>query len=543
MRTRYVKDEITELLDAPEGDYCEFKEAKTRYDFEEAVKYCCAIANCGGGKLILGITNDRPREVVGSEAFSQPERTREKLMDRINVRVDFSLLYDSDNKRILVFEVASRPIGLPVHADGIPWWRKGDSLVKMPPEVLHRIYEESGHDFSADICVGAKLHDLDIDAVNDFRKRWLEKSGNKKITNMSVEQLLSDCGAITDDGVTNAALILFGTRKALNKHLSQAEVSFEYRSSEAAGPAQQREDFRVGFFTYYDKIWELVDLRNDKQNYQDGLFVLDVLTFNERVIRETLLNAACHRNYQLGGTIFVKQYRERIVFESPGGLPTGISPDNIIHKQYRRNRLIADILALSGLIERSGQGMDLIYELSIREGKPLPDFTGSDNYFVFITLNGKILDKRLILLFRRIEEEILESFTTDDFLVIDALFYEREVSTVLRSRLKALSNKGVVVHTGHGKYVLSKSLFEAVGKSDIISQKSKEERNAAKELLLKHIKQYKSKGTSFKEMHQILPGFGRGQVQVMLRELRKDLLIYTMGEKSAAKWFYGKAPE
>ena len=80
---------IDDLLNAPEGDHFEFKEAKNRYDFEEAAKYCCALANCGGGKLVLGISDKRPRKVVGSKAFEQPERTCKGLMDKLRVRVDF----------------------------------------------------------------------------------------------------------------------------------------------------------------------------------------------------------------------------------------------------------------------------------------------------------------------------------------------------------------------------------------------------------------------------------------------------------------------
>jgi len=62
---------IEELLNAPEGEQYEFKEAKNRFDFQELAKYCCALANCNGGKIVLGITNDRPRKVVGSTAFEQ----------------------------------------------------------------------------------------------------------------------------------------------------------------------------------------------------------------------------------------------------------------------------------------------------------------------------------------------------------------------------------------------------------------------------------------------------------------------------------------
>lgn len=161
-----------------------------------------------------------------------------------------------------------------------------------------RIYAETGFDFSGSICQGAAIKDLDDEAIDAFRSKWAEKSGNSRIRSLSKEQLLRDAGAITDKGVTYAALILFGTRNALRKYLSQAEVVFEYRSSGAAGPAAQREEFTAGFFACYNRIWELINLRNDKQHYQEGFFVFDIPTFNERVVREALLNAISHRDYQ-----------------------------------------------------------------------------------------------------------------------------------------------------------------------------------------------------------------------------------------------------
>jgi ATP-dependent DNA helicase RecG len=137
---------IEELLNAPEGEHYEFKQAKEKGDFQEALKYCCALANCGGGKFVLGITDKRPRKVVGTAAFDQPERTRNGLMEKLRVRIDFNL-YNHNGKRVLVFEVASRPIGLPVMIDGRAWWRIGDSLVPMPHDVFREIFAETGHDF------------------------------------------------------------------------------------------------------------------------------------------------------------------------------------------------------------------------------------------------------------------------------------------------------------------------------------------------------------------------------------------------------------
>lgn len=527
---------IEEILNAPEGECFEFKEAKNRFDYKEAARYCCALSNCGGGKLIFGVTDKRPREVVGSEAFEQPERTQKGLMDILRVRVDFEVL-DISGKRVLIFDVASRPLGLPVQVDGVAWWRYGDSLVPMSEEIRRNIYDETGFDFSGSICAGADVADLEIAAIEVFRQKWIEKSGKTRISNLTTEQVLRDCDAITDDGVTYAALILFGKSAALGKYLPQSEIVFEYRSTDGSGPASQREEFRVGFFSCINRIWELINLRNDKQHYQEGLFVFDVPIFNERVIREAILNAVSHRNYQLCGSVFIRQYRDRLVVESPGGFPSGITLDNILDRQSPRNRRISEILALCGLVERSGQGMNIIFEQSIMEAKPLPDFKGTDDNFVSIMLSGLVIDKKMLSLISRIGNERIETLTTDDLLVIDALFHEQKLSNNLSLRLKKLVDLGIVEHVGRNKHVLSRSLYEVSGKSGVYTRIVGLDRDTNKELILKHIRKNGKKGTPFKELEQVLPSHSRSQLQVLLRELKQAQQIYVVGKTSAARWF------
>ncbi len=527
---------IKELLEVKEGEQFQFKEAKKRFDANEAVRCCCALANCGGGRLVFGITDKRPRQVVGSAAFEQPERTRRGLIDKLKVMVDFQI-YDYEGKRVLVFEVAGRPAGLPVQADGVAWWYEGDSLIPMPEKIRRRIYEETGFDFSGSVCAAADMSDLDENAIETFRTRWIEKSGNKRLGSLSVEQLLRDCEAVTEDGITYAALALFGKRKSLGKYLPQAEIIFEYRSSEASGPASQREEFRVGFFACYNRLWELINLRNNKQHYQEGFFVYDIPTFNERVVREAILNAVSHRNYQMGGSVFIRQYQDRLVVESPGGFPKGISLDNILDRQVPRNRRIAEILALCGLVERSGQGMNLIYELSIKEAKQLPDFVGTDDSFVSITLNGLVIDKNMLSVINKIGNEQLEILSTSDFLVIHALYHEMGLTENLRSRLKRLTDLGIVEHTGRSKYVLARSLYSAIGKSGVHTRMVGLDRETNKELLLKHIRNNGREGTPLKELYQVLPGHNRGQLQILLRELRKEGRIFCEGNTNAARWF------
>ena len=76
---------IKDLLNATEGEHYQFKEAKNRFSFNDAAQCCCALANCGEGKLVFGITDKRPRQVVGSMAFAQPERTRVGLIDKLGM--------------------------------------------------------------------------------------------------------------------------------------------------------------------------------------------------------------------------------------------------------------------------------------------------------------------------------------------------------------------------------------------------------------------------------------------------------------------------
>ena len=77
--------QLEQWLLEPEGPRLEFKEAKQRYDFEKLLKYCVALANEGGGKIILGVTDKRPRRIVGTQSFAEPGRTEAGAAVRVGV--------------------------------------------------------------------------------------------------------------------------------------------------------------------------------------------------------------------------------------------------------------------------------------------------------------------------------------------------------------------------------------------------------------------------------------------------------------------------
>ena len=72
----------------PEGQRLEFKEAKSTYSLDKLAAYCVALANEGGGKVVLGVTDERPRRIVGTAAFAEPGNTEFNLHTQLSKYMD-----------------------------------------------------------------------------------------------------------------------------------------------------------------------------------------------------------------------------------------------------------------------------------------------------------------------------------------------------------------------------------------------------------------------------------------------------------------------
>ncbi len=533
-------EQLAEWMLAVEAEHLEFKEAKNSFDAEKLVKYCAALANEGGGQLVLGVTNNRPRQVVGSLAFQDLGATKHQLVDRLHMRIDADEL-THPNGRVVVFSVPSRPIGMPIQVDGAYWMRSGESLVAMTPDALQRIFAEAQPDYSAEICAAAKLEDLDERAIERFRLKWAERSRRAELTGFAVPQLLADAELLVDGRVTYAALILLGTRQALGKHLANAEVIFEYRSDDASIAYQQRKEYREGFLLFDDDLWDTINLRNNLFSYQDGLFRQEIPAFNEQAVREAVLNAVSHRDYRLAGSTFVKQYPQRIQVDSPGGFPAGVTAENILLRQSPRNRRLADALGRCGLVERSGQGADRMFSSAVREGKLPPDFSGSDDYQVSVVLHGQVQDERFVGFMERLGREAQRALSLDDLIALDAVHRELPVPERVAARIPALIEMGAVERVGR-KLLLSKRFYASVGKRGEYTRRRGLDRATNKALLVEHLRQSGREGSPLAELNQVLPSMKPTQLQHLLRELKQDRQVHSVGRTKGARWFLGPHP-
>ena len=529
--------ELEKLLAQREGERLEFKAARSQFDVDELTRYCVAMANAGGGHVLLGV-DDRGK-VVGSSAFQNLSRLREDQSNRLHLNIEADEVINAEG-RVVVVTIPSRPIGLPIQYQGAYWMRRKEQLVAMPPERLRQIFDEAQPDHSAQICPGVSVDDLNGAAVEMFRALWQRASGNEALRNLSRQQLLSDAELIDPDGgVTYAALILMGEPHAVSRHLAQAETVFEYRSSTATIPHEQRLEFKQGFLLYFDQLWQTINLRNPTHQFTDGLLRRDIPCIDETVAREAILNAIAHRDYRLGGSIFIRQFPKHLEIVSPGGFPPGVTIENILWRQMPRNRRLAEAFAKCGLVERAGQGANRMFERCIAEGKAPPDFADSDDYQVSVRLDGEVRDESFLRFLEAAGQQTGSSFSTEHFLLLDLIHREQPLPGHLKPSLRLLIDSGLVEVVGRGRgtrHLLSRRYYRFAGKPGGYTQRRGLDRAASQALLLSHIQGAGRRGCPMAELQEVLPGLSRGQIRGLLLGLREQGRIRVEGRTRSARW-------
>jgi len=260
-------------------------------------------------------------------------------------------------------------------------------------------------------------------------------------------------------------------------------------------------------------------------------------------VREAILNAISHRNYQLGGSIFVRQFPRRLEIDSPGGLPLGITLENILDRQNPRNRRIAEILTKCGLVERSGQGMNLIYEELIKQSKPTPDFTRTDQYQVGLTLHGTVQDLAFVRFVEKISQETTISFGTHDWTIFAHVARGEKIPKGQEDRVKRLLDLGLIERAKGQTYILARRYYEFVGQKGAYTRKKGLDRKQNLALLVQHLRENQTVGCKLEEFCQVLPALPPTQVRSLLRTLQRNGEAHCVGKTNQGRWFLGAAAQ
>jgi ATP-dependent DNA helicase RecG len=480
---RYTIAELQQMRESE--DHVEFKKGEqgnVSYNGGDKVRpkdrrkcilgYVTALCNEGGGRMVIGMHDDFPHKVTGTK---QNENALGELESNIyrdtGIRPEvYELFEDEVNKtgRVVVIEVPSRPIGKAYKFEDVALMRVGEDLLPMDDKVLLSILQEQEPDFSEQFCDEATFEDLDTEAINEMKKKYAKKQKNPSFESLDDKQALSDLHLIVGNKITNAAVLLVGKESFLNRVFPQAKVMLEYRNTEPQIHFDNRMQFGQPFFILIDKLWEAIDLRNGSVPIRENSYIFDIPFFNEDVIRELVNNAFAHRDYRKNSEIVVKQYPTRLEVLNAGGFPHGVTVDTLLTvPSTPRNRLLADVLSKTGVVERSGQGIDKIYLLTLSEGKPEPDYTKSDDFTVIAILLATVKDKAFAMYVQGIQDSLPEDKKLTVFEVM-ALCEIRDGMRVPQNKQIAQKLEQMGIIEKHGKtnaihYILPRRYYELTG--------------------------------------------------------------------------------
>lgn len=508
--------------------------------------YVVALANANGGYLVLGMEDAFPHKVVGT---SQCENALGKLENEIykalQIPVDAYELFDEQNNRVVVVEIPRHPVGKALRFEDVPLWRSGEELIPMPDKVLFSILQETDPDYSQAICEGVTIDDLDKEAIDILKEKYARKQNNPTFTSLSDRQALSDLKLIEGNKVTNAAVLLVGKAEIIQQNFPQAKVQHEFRTTEGQERFDKRLSFVAPFYILIDQLWKAVNDRNGSVPVQEGAYMFDIPFFNEEVIREVINNAFAHRDYRLASEIVIKQYPTKLSVISPGGFPIGVTLENILTvSSTPRNRLLADVLAATGIVERSGQGMDVIFRLTLSEGKQTPDYSKTNDYQVTAILSATVKDPGFALFIKSIQQELPENQKLSVFDVLTFCAIREGKQPKDKEIAKRLYSMGYLEKRGKTsaiRYILPRRYYELTGNQSEYSELTDWDDEQIWSVLFRYLKKY---GTAKKtdiakligqhisdsQLRRLLERLSKGPNPPLIKEGKTRNLTYSLSK-------------
>jgi ATP-dependent DNA helicase RecG len=247
-------------------------------------------------------------------------------------------------------------------------------------------------------------------------------------------------------------------------------------------------------------------------------------SFAERPVREAILNAVCHRDYLLGNNIFIRHTPTTLTVESPGGLLPQVTVETMLDRQAPRNRRLAEVFQRCGMVERSGQGMNLIFEDAITSAKQLPTPDAAPYQFT-LTLHGVVQDPSFLAYLERVGQDKMRLYDTAHLLVLDSVRREAPVPESLKPLVDRLVSDGLLERVSRGRgarLILSRTFSQAIGESAAYTRRRGLDQEECKLLLLKHLDRKGDQGAPLAELVQVLSSKSKRQTQHLLHLLAAE---------------------
>ena len=353
----------------------EFKEAKNQYDNRKLYRYCVALANEGGGHLILGIADRPPRRVVGSRAFNDPIAMAGKLFKAIGFRVDIEEVSHRDG-RVVVFCIPPRPKGTAYHFEGAYLMRSGEALVPMSEDQLRKIFAEGRPGWlegvaNRDATAQDVVQLLDTQGFFDLLGMPYPTEQRGVIARLLTERLIEETP--TGFSIFNIAALLLAKDLKSFPDISRKATRVLVYDGESNRKTTSDRTGEEGYAVGFQGLVRYVMSQLPQNEVIEDALRKDVKLVPELIIRELLANALIHQDLEMdGASPVVEVYADRVEISNPGNPVVPV--ERFIDGYQSRNERLADLMRRFGICEEKSSGIDRVVETAELLQLPAPEF-------------------------------------------------------------------------------------------------------------------------------------------------------------------------
>ena len=460
----------------------EFKSDIDCLDEKELVSEIVGMTNTEGGVLYLGVEDNgditgvhkKHKDPNGAMALIanktvpslsvRAEIIEEEGIEVLQIQIPMSktIIATSDGK---IQRRRLKPDGSP---ENVPMY---------PYEIPGRLSSLSQLDYSAQILLGATMDDLDGNERDRLRNIIKYRKGDKTLLELTDEELDKALQLVKEEaGVlypTVTGMLLLGKEDRIAELLPTAKAVFQVLEGTKVRKNEQTSKPLLATFEMFE---EYMKAWNPEREMEYGLFRVPIPEFSEAAYREGLVNAFCHRDYTVIQAVRVAIEDEGLTISSPGGFIEGVNLKNLLTVEpHGRNPVLADALKRIGLAEKTGRGIDRIFEGSIVFGRPLPDYSETTSTHVKLFIQRAEPDLAFTKMISNEENRLGRSLPINSLLILSALQSQRrltiaeiaEVTNIGEIRAKAVVEKlveaGLVDASGNNKarfYILSSKVYK-----------------------------------------------------------------------------------
>lgn len=539
-------------------EWVEFKEAKNNIDFNELGRYFSALSNEANlnrrpaGWLILGVTDRLPRQVVGTTYRHQEpglQKLKQQVSKSTNHQITFTDIHELmvDDRRVLLFQIPPAPGGVPTTWQGIAYGRIHDSLGPLNIQKIDTIRKQFFEDWSAQICEGATINDLDPRAIALARRNYSRKTPTLagEAEHWDDVTFLNKAKITISGEITRSALILLGKNEA-EHFLEPAIARLTWVLRDNRKIEKDYAHFSPPLLLAVDQVFDKIRNLTYRHLPNGQLFPIEISQYDSWVIRESLHNCIAHQDYLLGGRINVVEEQDSLLFTNLGDFLPG-SIDEVIRRdappEFYRNRFLAEAMVNLNMIDTIGSGIKRMFTKQRDRNFPMPEYDLNDPGRVKVRIIGKVIDERYTrMLMQRTDLSLWEVIALDKV---------QKSKPVSEKEFKLLKKKRLIEGRRPNLFVSAAVAAATETKAEYIRKRAFNKQHY-KKMVESYLKRFQSATRAdfdkllLKNLSDALTGEQKKNfVTNLLQEMRRDKMIRVVGNKRGAgtRWELYKEPQ